>query len=125
MFNPIQNPMGFIITITVLTLGFIVVAFVVGIGLSRRLMRPNQDVLKTGLSGQATVLQVWQTGLQVNDQPQVGMLLQIEVPGYESYQVEHKMVVPIIHIPQFQPGVTLPVRVDPANLKRIALDVYA
>ncbi len=104
-----------------------VVAFVIGgiiIVFARRAMKPNANLLKTGVPAQAKILNVWQTGMMINNNPQVGMLLEVNGPG-GTYQTETKVVIPMINIPQFQPGVTLPAKVDPTNPKKIALDIYA
>ncbi len=115
-----------------MTIGIIAISCLATVGitigaivLARRLMKPNQEVLTTGVAGEATILRVWQTGMSVNDQPQVGMLLEVRVPGREPYQVEHKMVIPMWNIMQFQQGAVVPVKVDPNKPGKIALDVYA
>jgi hypothetical protein len=84
---------------------------------------PDQKVLEEGVAGEATILKVRQTGVMVNDQPQVALTLDVRISDWEPYQAETKMVIPIVNVPQFQPGAVVPVKVDPSNRSKVALDV--
>jgi hypothetical protein len=92
--------------------------------LARRFFGPNRKVLEEGLSGEATILQVRQTSVMINNQPQAALRLEVRVPGWEPYETEIKMVIPIVNVPQFQPGAVFPVKVDPNNRSKVVLDVY-
>lgn len=85
---------------------------------------PNQKVLASGLDGTATILSVAQTGVMVNYQPQAVMTLRVEVPGWEPYDVEKKMIIPQMQIPMYQPGAQIPVKVDPENRSKVELNPY-
>jgi len=97
---------------------------VVAIVLIRRMVAPNRAVLEGGTPGEAKILKVWQTGTYINNQPQVGLHLEVTIPGRSPYETEIKMVIPMINIPQFQPGAVFPVKVDPNNPNKVVLDVY-
>ena len=56
-----------------------------------------------------------QTGTFVNENPQVEFDLQVTCEGMPTYTTTHRQVIAQIAIPQFQPGATVPVRVDPEN----------
>ncbi len=77
--------------------------------------------IENGVLGQATILKIWETGLTVNDRPQIGFLLNIQHPDGASYETETKAVIPIIHLPQFQPGATVAVKIDANDRQRVAL----
>lgn len=77
--------------------------------------------IKNGALGQATILKIWETGLTVNDRPQIGFLLNVQHPDGSSYETETKAVIPIIHLPQFQPGATVAVKIDAKDRQRVAL----
>ena len=113
------------ITNVILTL---VATFIIGaviIVWARKAFGPNKKLLQSGIPARGTILRVWQTGTLVNNQPQIGLTLQIDGhPMAGSYQTETKVVIPMIAIPQFQPGAVLPVKVDPTNPQKIALDIY-
>jgi len=79
----------------------------------------NQRMLrleKTGIRGSAKVLQANETGTYINNQPQVWMELQVELPGRDPYFIEKKMVVPYLQIDQVRPGAVVDVLVNPDRL---------
>ena len=71
------------------------------------------------------MVEVWDTGITVNDDPVIGLRLTVQRPGQAPYEaVINKSLVSRVHISQFQPGWQVPVRVDPHDPARVALDVY-
>jgi len=79
-------------------------------------------LLKTGEPAQARVLRLWDTGVTLNDSPQVGLLLEVQRQNYPAYQVETKTFVSRLQTSQFQPGAMLNVRVDRADPNKIAVE---
>src|SRR4051795_1924801 len=82
---------------------------------------PSQRLMATGRKGTATVTAIRDTGLTVNENPQVELDLQVTVDGAAPYAVTHRQVVSRVAIPAFQPGATVPVRVDPADAHTILI----
>jgi hypothetical protein len=72
-----------------------------------------QRVSQTGLSGTARVTALTQTGMFLNDNPQVKMDLLVQVTGKSPYAASRKEFIPLIMLSQISPGSTLPVKVDP------------
>jgi hypothetical protein len=72
-----------------------------------------QMLMATGLVGQATIDAVNDTGVTVNENPQIELALTVTVPGRDPYQASLTQVVSRIAIAGFQPGSTVPVRVSP------------
>jgi hypothetical protein len=105
---------GLVITGVVL---FVVYRMIKGMG-------PNRSILQTGIPAQATIRQVWQTGTFINENPQVGMQLEVRPPGGAPYVTQLNAVVPLINIPQFQPGTVVPVKISPTDASKVELDVY-
>jgi hypothetical protein len=79
-------------------------------------------ILKIGLPAEATVLKAKETGTVVNN-IYYGVDFQLEVrpPNRAPYQTEVRGLIPIVTMAQFQPGMVVPVMVDPKNPKKIAL----
>jgi len=75
----------------------------------------SQRLMASGQQGTATVTAIRDTGLTVNENPQVELDLHVCVDGTAPYAVTHRQVVSRVAIPAFQPGATVPVRVDPAD----------
>jgi len=71
---------------------------------------------QTGIRGSAKVLQANETGTYINNQPQVWMELQVELPGRDPYFIEKKMVVPYLQIDQVRSGAVVDVLVNPDRL---------
>lgn len=108
---------GFFILLTGVIFGVIFLFAVVK-------QRRAQDLLETGKQGTARVLRLEDTGMRINDNPRVKLLLEMNFEGYQPYQVWKKVTVPMIYISQIQTGNTVRVLADPndpQNQKRIGL----
>jgi hypothetical protein len=70
-------------------------------------------LMASGIAGRARIDNVSDTGMTVNDNPQVLFNLTITIPGREPYPATLTQVVSRIAIGSFQPGATVPVRVSP------------
>jgi hypothetical protein len=74
-----------------------------------------QHLMTNGRQGSATIEAIRETGMTINDNPTVELDLSVSVDGTEAYGVTHKQTISRISMPSFQPGATVPVRVDPAD----------
>jgi len=83
-----------------------------------------RELQKTGEQAQAKILRIWDTGMTVNDDPVVGFLLEVYPEGQPAYQAKTKLRISRLDIPRIQPGTILPVRIDPNDHRRVALDIY-
>jgi len=81
-------------------------------------------IRKTGSPARARVLQIWDTGMSLNNNPIVGFRLEVHAEGVEPFKAETKAVIGRLDIPQIQPGADLPVKYDPNHHTRVALDIY-
>lgn len=80
---------------------------------------------ETGLPATAIIVEVWDTGITVNDDPVIGLEIEVSRADGSVYAVTiPKSLVSRIDIPRFQPGSTVSVRIDPADSSIVALDVY-
>jgi hypothetical protein len=77
--------------------------------------------IKNGVTAQAKVIKVWDTGVSINDNPQVGLLLEISPMGSNPFQAEAKTVVSRLNAALVQPGVAAEVKYDPKKPKRIQI----
>ena len=82
-----------------------------------------QLLRQTGVPAEAEILRVWDTGTTLNDDPVIGMEVEIEPDEGDPFRaVIPKTLVSRIAIPQFQPGERVAVRYDPHDPSRVALD---
>lgn len=72
-----------------------------------------QMLMATGVVGQATIDSVTDTGVTINENPQIALGLTVTVPGKDPYQATLTQVVSRLAIAGYQPGATVPVRVSP------------
>jgi hypothetical protein len=82
------------------------------------------DLVAVGKPGTAKVLKLEDTGVQINNNPRVKLLLEISVPGYPTYRAQKTVTLPLINLSQVQPDSIIQVLVDPQqpqNEKRIGL----
>jgi hypothetical protein len=98
-----------------------IVLIVIGIIVGRRAGAVDQ-LLATGVPASAQVMGLTQTGMYLNEQPQVELSLLVTIPGQTPYAAKHKSFVPLILLGRLTSGAPLSVRVDPTDLNRIAVD---
>jgi hypothetical protein len=115
----------------VLTFGFLLTAAILGVtgfglvwfGLRARNSAADADrIASTGLAGTATITGLTQTGMSLNDQPQVEMELLVSIPGRAPYAATRKEFVPLILLGRLSSGLPLAVKVDPADPQRLVID---
>jgi hypothetical protein len=87
--------------------------------------KANQALLATGADAQATILGLQQTGTFVNNNPQVILTLQVEPPGQAPFQAQTSTILPLVAVPQVQPGNVVAVKYDPADPSKVALNFGA
>lgn len=74
----------------------------------------SDRIFKQGLRGTATVLHAG-SHATVNEMPLMSLRLDLEVPGQGSREVKRREVMPVFAANRMQPGLTLPVYVDPQD----------
>ena len=85
--------------------------------------RRRAERLRTaGMRGQATVLEVSDSNITVNNNPMIKLRMRVAIPNHPPYEVSKRMVVSRIGVGQYMPGSQLPVLVDPANPKDVMID---
>src|SRR6266540_161849 len=88
----------------------------------RRRRAEAQQLEQTGLSATATVTGITQTGMYINEQPVLGIDLQINAPSRAPYSVHVREMVPFIMLTQVQAGRTYPAKVDPNDPEKILVE---
>jgi hypothetical protein len=78
-----------------------------------------QRLNQVGRIGTATVMALRDTGMTINEDPQVELDLQVTLEGVSPYLVTHRQVISRLAVAGFQPGATVPVRVDPEDLQSL------
>ena len=74
-----------------------------------------QYLMANGRQGSATITAIRDTGMTINDNPTVELDLSVSLDGSAPYAVTHKQTISRIAVGSFQPGATVPVKVDPMD----------
>ncbi len=77
--------------------------------------RLKAQLRESGVLGQAQILATRETGVRVNNQPQLELQLQVAVAGHQPYAAIHREVVSMVHLGRLTPGTSLTVRVHPSD----------
>jgi hypothetical protein len=98
---------------------FLVIKQIIGSHLKADAAR--QQVLDKGIKAEATVVDVWETGIFIRHKPQLGLRLNITRPGKAAYEAETVIIATPLQVALLQPGQTITVYVDPNNPENIAM----
>lgn len=104
----------------------IVIVVLVSVGVTWLVTRPFARFIfprqiKNGVTTEAAVRKVWDTGTTINDDPEVGFLLEFTGVDGTPLQVEAKTVVSRLQVARVQPGITAQVRYDPQKPRRLQI----
>jgi len=84
-----------------------------------------RELHASGVAAEAEVLSLWDTGITLNHDPVIGLKVEVRPADRPPYQATiEKSLVSRLDVPLFQPGQLIPVRFDPKNPARVALDLY-
>lgn len=80
---------------------------------------------EAGTPATARILKIWDTGITVNDDPVIGMEVEISREDGSLYTATiPKTLISRLDVPQFQPGLPVSVRIDPQDSTKVATDMY-
>jgi hypothetical protein len=98
-----------------------VLLVVFGLRFHRR-FREAMELRRTGVRGSAQVIGTRQTGVYLNEQPQIALQLRITAPGHGTYDTTVKEYVPFMAIGRLGSGRPLGVFVDPLDPAKVIID---
>ena len=74
----------------------------------------NDWIFQQGIRGTATVVSAG-SHATVNEMPLMSLRLDLEVPGFEPRAVKRREIMPVFAARRMEPGLTLPVHVNPED----------
>ncbi|MCU0371621.1 MAG: DUF3592 domain-containing protein [Ignavibacteria bacterium] len=106
---------------TILSLVFILVF---GLTFGRIFYRgyKSKKLLQTGTRANGRILEVYDTGVTVNNQPQIGIKLEVTPVAGTPFTAEIKLIISRLQTSYYQPGLNCVVRYDPNNKKSVAIE---
>lgn len=87
-----------------------------------RPMITRSRLIKTGEQRNGKILEIWDTGVTINNNPQIGLLVEVKDKYGKTYQSKTKLVVSRLEVADIRPGMSVIVRVDPKNEQKIAIE---
>jgi len=79
----------------------------------RKKKKKAEKLMASGSKGEATILLLEDTGLRINDNPRVNLLLEVRIPSYPPYKVQKTVTIPLVRLSQIQVGSVVAVLADP------------
>ena len=77
---------------------------------------------KTGIAGKGVITDIVDTGVAINYQPQVKLILDVKNSVGQTYTGSVKIVLSRFQMQQYQPGMTVALLIDPNDEKKMILD---
>lgn len=77
---------------------------------------------KIGIPGKATILEVRDTGITINENPQVKLKLEIQPKYGKKFTTETRALVSRINPGAFRAGMEVLVKIDPKNEQNVVID---
>ncbi len=77
---------------------------------------------KTGIPGTAKILEVRDTGVTINNNPQVKLIVEVKNNFGQRYNATMRVLVSRINPFAYQPGMEIPVKIDPKNEQNVVPD---
>ena len=86
-------------------------------------MVASQSMLRSGRKGEATIIDIQDTGTTINQQPLVHFTLQVEPIDGSAFEAETEQIIPRLLVHHFQPGLRVPVRYDKKRKAAMIVDL--
>jgi hypothetical protein len=84
--------------------------------------RKRKELLQNGTQANGKIIELWDTAVTINNQPQIGMKIQYNTISGQTVVAELKMVISRLETAYYQPGVSCVIRYDPNNTSKIAIE---
>lgn len=97
-------------------------ALILYYALMNRAANRADDLRRTGVRGQAEILEMTQTGTYINNQPRVKLKLRILAPHVAPFEDERTVTVPMIALGRLTAGTPLNVYMPPEDPKSYVID---
>lgn len=101
---------------------FFIVVFGLAFGIPYLRSRKRNKLLATGRRADGLITEMWDTGVTINNQPQIGMKIQVTPQMGPPFTSEVIMVVSRLQTAYYQVGVKCIVKYDPEDTKTVAIE---
>ncbi len=84
----------------------------------------NRRLLQTGELAAAVIVELRDTGVTVNQQPQIELVLDVLPPNRPPFRATTRTLISRLQTSQVQPGMQVLVKYNPLDLSNVALVTY-
>jgi hypothetical protein len=81
-----------------------------------------KKLLRTGTRANGRILEIYDTGVTVNNQPQIGIKIEVTPMAGPPFTAEIKLIISRLQTSYYQPGVNCVVRYDPNDKESVAIE---
>jgi len=78
---------------------------------------------KIGVQGKAKIIEVVDTNITINNNPQVKLVLEVTNNIGQVYTTSSKVIIPRLRPGLYKTGMELPIKIDPKNEKNVLIDI--
>ena len=82
------------------------------------------EIIARGKPAKAKIIKIFQTGTLINKNPVVGFVLEVSTSEGKIFEARTQALISYLDIPQIQPGQEVPVKYDPQQNNRVAIDLW-
>ena len=101
---------------------FFIVVFGLAFGLPYLRSRKNSQLLATGRKANGKIVEMWDTGVTINNQPQIGMYIEVYPDSEPPFKAKVIKVISRLQTSFYQEGVSCIVKYDPNDKKTVAIE---
>ncbi|MBI5402257.1 MAG: hypothetical protein HY959_02565 [Ignavibacteriae bacterium] len=84
--------------------------------------RTRNRLLRTGRRARGKIIEVWDTGVTINNQPQIGMIIEVKPDTEMPFKAEVKQVISRLQTFYYQVGKNCIVRYDQNDKSTVAIE---
>lgn len=101
---------------------FFIIIFGLAFGIPYFRNRKREILLKTGRSANGRIIEVWDTGVTINNQPQIGLKIEVKPELGAPFISECVLIISRLQTSYYREGVNCIVRYNPDNTKTVAIE---
>lgn len=87
-----------------------------------RPMQQSSKLLQTGVPASGVITRIWDTGVTINNNPEIGLEVQVTPSTGMPFTAKAKKLISRLDTSYYQPGMTCTVRYDPNDTSKVAIE---
>jgi hypothetical protein len=123
--DQLMGTMNMVIYLSYGIAALVIVFVIIAVGRLVRGGARNRQLLQSGESATATIVELRDTGTTVNDNPQVELVLDVLPAGRPPFRATARTLISRLQTSQVQPGMQVLVKFDPSDTSKVALAGFA